>query len=133
MSEEIVRKDVHSLLCCVRRLLNPLSLSVRRGCVSFRTDVSKFLFHGKGYQEARRRMYSYDLVDFPSVYFPSDWFDYRLPSGSAKKNVFPVLMFSRIRSSKRHTTRSPSGQLFVLPSSDFHEEVLSFSFACAVC
>ena len=73
VSEEIVPKIVHSLLCCVRHLLNPLSSTVvRRGCVSFCTDVLKLLFHGKGYQEARRRMYSYDLVDFPSVCFPSD-------------------------------------------------------------
>ena len=48
VSEEIIGKDVHSLLCCVGCLLNTLSLSVVcRGCVSFRTDVFKFCFPAK--------------------------------------------------------------------------------------
>ena len=101
--------------------------------VIFRTDVFRYLFHGKGYQEARRRNLSYDLCDFSPMFFPPEWFVSRLPSGSAKKIVFPVRMSSRIRSSKLQTSRSSSGALTVIPHSDFHEEVLSFSFACSAC
>ena len=50
-----------------------------------------------------------------------------------KEMIFPVRMSSRIRSSKLQTSRSSSGALTVIPHSDFHEEVLSFSFACSAC
>jgi len=65
--------------------------------ISFRTDVFRFLFDGKGRESPFRNGLFYDSDAFDATYFPVEWNVAHDRLGDGCKVLFPIRMHSKLK------------------------------------
>ena len=65
--------------------------------LEFRTDIFRFLFHGKGKTPPTGRGLFYDLQDFDTTYFSDNWYIVYDKLGDGCRIDFPVRLESKIK------------------------------------